>query len=367
MLLNRIVIILTALFVFIVGVISPDYNWDIIGYVASSYYKDGLRGKELSEKTYNDIKTEVGKEMFISLTAGYKGYREGVYTNSNSLEQQIPFYSIKMVYVEFMRMMKVFGISYPKATYIISAFFSSFSVIILGLILFRKNLSMVTLPVIVLTTGFLEMAQLSTPDALACFFSFAAIYFSLNSKRIIFLISAILPLIRTDLTILSTLLMLHWYLKSENKYSLISLIFSFMAYFIVNSLNGNYGWLTLFNFSFFGYSPFPADMVISNRIKDYIWPYVDTLLSLPNIPQFLIYFVSIYILLPKVINKEIPENAYEFFIIPFLYVVIHLALFPIYENRFFVFSSSIMFVGMLTQFKDHGLAKYRPDKYLINI
>jgi len=73
-----------------------------------------------------------------------------------------------------------------------------------------------------------------------------------------------------------------------------------MAYFTVNFLNGNYGWLTLFNFSFFGFSPFPADMVISYRIKDYIWPYVDVLFDLPNVPQFLIYIVSICILLPKV-------------------------------------------------------------------
>jgi len=63
---------------FFVGVIRPVYNWDIIGYVASSYYKDGFRGKELSEKTYNDIKAEVGKETFESLTKGYGGYRENV-------------------------------------------------------------------------------------------------------------------------------------------------------------------------------------------------------------------------------------------------------------------------------------------------
>ena len=353
MLFNRIIIIVTVLLVFCVGILWPYYNWDMIGYVAASYYKDGFRGKELSEKTYNDIKKEVSKEMFETLRKGPDGYMETVYNNPYSLEQQIPFYSIRVAYIELMRTMKIFGISYPKATFYISAFFSSFSAIILGFLLFRSNLPMFTLPMIVLITGYFDIAKLSTPDALACFFSLAAIFLSLNRKKMVFLISAILPLMRTDLLILSILLMLHWFLKSEKIYSLISLGFSILTYFILNILNNNYGWITLFNFTFIGISPFPANMAISYRINDYIWPYINTLLVLQNMPQFIIYFLSIYLLIPKVLNKDVPEGVCEVFVIPLLYVVFHLALFPVYDNRFFAFSSSIMFFGMLNLLKDH--------------
>lgn len=353
MLFNRIIIIVTAFFVFFVGILWPYYNFDMIGYVASSYYKDGLRGIELSEKTYNDIKNEVSKEMFETLTKKPDGYIDTVYNNPSSLEQHIPLYSIRVAYIELMRTMKIFGISYPKATYYISAFFSSVSVIILGFLLIRSNLPMFTLPVIVLTTGYSDIAKLSTPDALACFFSLAAIILSLNRKKMVFLVSALLPLMRTDLLILSILLMLHWFLNSEKLYSLISLGFSTLIYFILNFLNGNYGWITLFNFTFIGISPFPADITISNRINDYLWPYINTLVVLQNIPQLLIYFLSIYLLVPKVLNKKAPEGVCELFVIPLSYVVIHLALFPVYDNRFFAFSSSIMFFGLLNLLKDH--------------
>lgn len=31
----------------------PYHNWDMIGYVAAAYHKDGYRGEDLSQLTFN--------------------------------------------------------------------------------------------------------------------------------------------------------------------------------------------------------------------------------------------------------------------------------------------------------------------------
>jgi hypothetical protein len=89
----QVVIFLTAAVVFLIGVMHPYYNWDIIGYVAAAHYEDGSRGEVLRDRTYDEIRTEVGKYQFEHLTDG--PYRQTVYEYPQSLQQQVPFYSIR--------------------------------------------------------------------------------------------------------------------------------------------------------------------------------------------------------------------------------------------------------------------------------
>src|SRR4030095_15236385 len=109
---HQVVIFLTAAAVFLIGVMHPYYNWDIVGYVAAAHYEDGLRGEMLRDRTYDDIRDEVGKYMFAHLTDG--PYRHTVYEYPQSLQQQVPFYSIKIMYVELVRVAGRFGLSYAQ-------------------------------------------------------------------------------------------------------------------------------------------------------------------------------------------------------------------------------------------------------------
>src|SRR5688500_19875180 len=60
-------------------------------YVAVAYHKDGYRGSDLTRETYGDIKNGVSAKKFSKLVAGE--YRETVFREPASLEQQLPFYS----------------------------------------------------------------------------------------------------------------------------------------------------------------------------------------------------------------------------------------------------------------------------------
>ena len=130
---NGLVILLTSVFFLISGITSPSYNWDIVAYVAAAYQQAGLSGSELSSATYNEIEREVDAETFKELTVGE--YVDVVFKDPKSLEQQMPFYSIKVVYIQLIRVLKTFGLSYTRSTYTISAIFTSASVLMIALFL----------------------------------------------------------------------------------------------------------------------------------------------------------------------------------------------------------------------------------------
>jgi hypothetical protein len=347
MLARRLFLVCASALVFLVGVAQPIHNWDMIGYVASAYFEDGYRGAELSSRTYEAVRAEVGSDEFAGLTQGE--YVETVFKDPSSLEQQLPFYSIRVVYVELMRGLKLAGVEYPKATYLISAVFAALSVIVLGAIISAGGIPFLALPVVLVASGYVHLSQLSTPDALACFFSLWAMYCLLSKQRLVFLISAILPLMRTDSILLCALIMAYEYWRGQKTLSWISFLCSLAAYVLINRWHGNYGWLTLFNFNFIQSTPFPADLVLSHRLADYWPPYVSTFLYLLIEPgaQTLIYLLCIYVLVLYRDEARTFAGLHAFIAIPVGVIVLRLLLFPNYEDRYFVFPASMILAGTL--------------------
>jgi hypothetical protein len=342
------IIIATATAILIYGIMKPERNWDMVAYVAAAYYKDGYRGADLTRETYGDIKKGIGERKFSKLVTGE--YRETVFRDPASLEQQLPFYSPRVAYVELIRLFKHFGLSYTKATYVISAIFASLSVLILGLIILGAPVSIAILPLVVVLTGYWEIARLSTPDAMSCFFSLLAIYSLIRKGRLAFFVAAFLPLIRTDFILLSGLLMIFTYHRGERLISLFSLLSAAAIYISVTKLTGNYGYLTLFNFTFIGpLNPYPANIVISHQVADYLTPYGLLLQSLVSHPHTVVYALALYLFwLNRSRLKGSSVDFYCLFILPFVFSAAHMLLFPSNHFRFFVFSNSLIFVWSLT-------------------
>jgi hypothetical protein len=341
------IIMATATVILIYGVMKPERNWDMVAYVAAAYHKDGYSGADLTRETYGDIKNGVSAKRFSKLVTGE--YRETVFRDPASLEQQLPFYSARVVYIELIRLFKHFGLSYTKATYVISAIFAALSVLVLGLITLEAKVSIAILPLVVALTGYWEIAQLSTPDAMACFFSLLGIYSLIRKGKLVFFIAAILPLIRTDFILLSWLLMIFTYRQGDRFISLFSLLSAAAIYVSVNKLTGNYGYLTLFNFTFIGsLNPYPERIAISHQLGDYLIPYALLLQSLLSHPHTVVYALALYLFwLNRDQLKEGKVHFYCLFILPFVFGAAHMLLFPSDHFRFFVFSASLIFVWSL--------------------
>jgi hypothetical protein len=198
---------------------------------------------------------------------------------------------------------------------------------------------------IVLTMGYMYISRLSTPDAMACFFATLALRSAQTTGNLALLVAAIMPAIRTDFIIFSFLLQSYYWLYGKKSFAVVSLLTSAAIYIAVNKLSGNYGWLALFNFVFIKLTPYPADLVPSTNPVSYVKPYFTAAYNLLTNPHFVIYSLSAYLLIPKLKDLE-TRFVFLFFVIPVLFVILHLALFPAYIERYFVFAATMMFLGV---------------------
>lgn len=315
MIFRYVILIATAAAVLTYGILQPHRNWDLIAYVAAAYYKDGYRGVDLTRETYDDIKKVVSSKRFALLTTGE--YRGTVFRDPSSLEQQIPFYSIRVAYIELIRLLGNTGLTYTRSTFVISAGFAALASLMLGLILSKSSVPIGMLPIVVAVTGYTDLARLSTPDSMACFFSLLGIYGLMMKERIVFLVAAILPLIRTDFILLSGLLMGCSYLQGEKIFSLLFLLVAAVFYTLVTKLHEGYGYLTLFNFAFIGSpTPYPAGIVISTRLGDYLAPYWLLFNNLIFHSHSVIYVIALYLFWLKRGKIESQAAFYGLFAVP---------------------------------------------------
>lgn len=344
-------IAISAIAVMAIGLMRPYHNWDMIGYVAAAYHKDGYRGEELSQLTFNQIKTEVSASAFEELTSGeYKGV---VFSSTKSLEQQIPFYSIRVAYVELIRQLSRTGISLAKSTYAISAIFAALSVLVLSYLLIKTKVNISTLPIIIWAAGLTKLARFSTPDAIACFASLLGVAALLANSRLALIVAALMPAIRTDFILFSLIIAAYELHRGKKIQSLASIAAAVLLYFIINKSNNNYGWLTIFNFTLISITPYPADLVPSSEIARYIRPYAWAILDTIKNPSFPIYAWATYIVFKN--RKNLPScqpNIVLFAVMPLAFVFTHLLLFPAYMHRFFVSSAALIFILLLIKAKD---------------
>jgi len=340
----------TVLLVLFLGLLRPSYGWDMIAYVAASYQQDGYKGSELSNKTYSAVKAEVSNEVFSELTKG--NYKNRVYADPIALDQQIPMYSIKVVYVELMRCIHKVGIGYPKCSRLISACFAALSVIILARLIAKTQLPMILLPIIVGLAGYILLAKLPTPDSISCFFSAWAILSLATKSKSNFVICVILPFMRPDDILLSVLMMGFKFFEGSKWSSLISLFISLIGYECINKFAGNYGWLNLFNFSFINiYTPYPANLVPSGRLDDYVRPYIAGVETLITERFFIIYALALCLLWIFKTKIRFDRKFWILFVIPLSFAAMHFVLFPDCEGRYFVFSTSIICVWLFSFIK----------------
>jgi hypothetical protein len=347
MLARNAVLLCTAVIAFCIGLLQPMYNWDIIGYTACAHYDDGLRGVELRDRTYADIRREVDPQRYGEITHGkYDGV---VFENPRALEQHVPLYSIRVVYVGMMHGLHALGVEYPRTTYLIAATFGALSVLMLGAVTAAAGMPVAIVPLAALGAGLGDLGRLSTPDTLTLFFALWAAYCLLKGNRLLFLASALLPLMRTDAAVLSALLMAFAFWRGERVLSVASFAISAAAYVVINRTHGNYGWVTLFNQSLIQISPFPGEIVPSTRVWDYVQVYLLTWEDVVTLPNFLtpILVVSIAVFFLNRRSGTPLLYRYVFFWIPLAYAALRLALYPAFESRYFCFPAVMLLAGAL--------------------
>ncbi|MHA6203719.1 hypothetical protein ACXU4B_04745 [Dyella soli] len=325
-------VLLTACAVVVVGLKKPDNNWDEIGYVAVALSAEGHRGADLNEATYGSLRDAVDAATFAQLIQG--DYRATVFRDPVSLQQQLPFYSIRVLYMQSLRLVHALGFDYPRATHIVSASFAALSVLLLALLAGRLGAPIWALPFVAVAGGLFDVARLSTPDAMACFFSLWAIHALLRNSAIVFVVAALLPLVRTDMLILSLLVLAYTFVNGRKAVSVASALAALALYLYATVSNGSYGWLTLFNMSLIHKTPYPATLVPSHTLVDYVRPYFSTAYGFAGQPQFVIFGLALAWLLLRKAHGTV-DQAGALIVICLGFVALHLLLFPSDTYRYF--------------------------------
>lgn len=206
----------------------PAYNWDMLPYMAIVLKMDKpwLNMEGIHTLTYQMASQKVPETDYRLLKEG--NYRKKMAANAAAFGEQLPFYSVKPLYVGMIYLLYKTGFSLVSSTMlpsIIAYFF-------LGLLLFywmgrylRPLFALLGSVLVMYTPFMIRIAGLSSPDALSSFLLFAAFYFIIEKPSLILLfiffllaIGARLDHIITCLIILS---FLFFYRKWEKRMTLL--------------------------------------------------------------------------------------------------------------------------------------------------
>jgi hypothetical protein len=324
----------------------PRLNWDMIGYVASAKAYETSDPQVLQQEVYELLRRSVPPERYVALTSGH--LRQIRATDPESLRQHLPFYQIRVVYVWLILALWKLGLNPFVASYFISAACAALAIWTLAFMLPGKPSLTYQLvsPVIALLTGFPSLARLSTPDALSALVVFICYWLAFRRHMLLLIALPMCILMRTDLLLLLPAFYIYlWRLRACDRRSLVvSALLSIVLYWSVNAYFGNYGWSTVFDYTFSHKSTHPADFPHAVTMASYLAALQEGVKSLFSAPLFLTYIlmtlggiVSLFWRSPWTQPAVTLWRRDMLFALlsSLAYVVLHFVLFPDIWRRFF--------------------------------
>ena len=245
------------------SVMQPQYTWDLLGYIGSSV--DSTDPKVIHRAVFDAIRP-VASAPEIQVD---NPYRVDMAANPYHFAEQLPFYSIKPIYVALVKVTHRAGLPFPKAAVAVSGA-ANFALAVvlwqwLGAYLGGWSLA-AACSLIMLSPNVLALSRWATPDCLATAVAAIGLYLVLERKSYFWGSSLLLVnvWIRTDALVLAgivfaTLLLLRK-LDFVQFASLSALALG--SYFAINHFSGSYGWAALFYNSFLGGLPAPGETVL---------------------------------------------------------------------------------------------------------
>jgi hypothetical protein len=253
------------------ALLQPEYTWDLLGYIGASV--DSTDARTVHDVAFDAIRPFAAKKD-IQVD---NPYRVDVAANPYHFAEQLPFYSIKPIYVALIKGEHRFGMPFPRAAVAISAV-SNF---LLALLLWRWLSSYLgglplaaSCTLIMLSPNVLELSRWAAPDCLATFVAALGLYLVLERKLYFwgcsFLILDIW--VRTDVLVLAGIVFLALLLRGKldfAQFASLSLL-SLASYFTINHFAGNYGWPALFYNSFLGGLTAPGETLVHFSRSAYV-------------------------------------------------------------------------------------------------
>jgi hypothetical protein len=236
---------------------KPAYNYDILPYMGVILSYDKTDIKIIHSEVYTIAKKEIPPLFYNRMVDPSNAYRSSVAQSPEVLRSQFPFYVVKPFYTRAAYLFYKAGICLTLAT----VWPSAIAYFLTGLLLFNwlkkywpgwyacagSSLIMLSPPV-------LNVAGLSTPDALSGLLLLAAVYFLAEKKSIgrtlLFLLLAVFARLDNILPAICLLSAIFFTNKWHHKISAVKIVFFFslllLAYFTVSGNARSFGWSILY-------------------------------------------------------------------------------------------------------------------------
>lgn len=332
-----------AIIVGIWGVTKPLYCWDIAGYVGAAYKADGLSREEVFRRSWQDMRESLTSGYYTYMTSG----KHALASESEiAYDQLICFYDHRVALVSAARIVGRCGWSYSRSILLVCSLSAALLVVMVGLFCIQLDIPVWVLPVIASLSGITELATSSTPDAMASLAAVSLVYMYIRGIRYWMILVMLLPLIRTDHIVWAALFSAYAFVQGHRRSALLASGVAVLVYLINTKLHPGYSWATLFEHTVCGPFMFPGDIKASFDFRLYIsrmWTSLGDALN--NIQVAVIFLGGIAWMMNREKGKAL--EAWLLFVCPFVFMVMHQLLFPVYLPRFYVFPTVLVMLFLL--------------------
>ncbi len=332
---------------------KPIHNWDMIMYIAAAKSLEESDVRALHTFTYEQLKSSVSAAEYETLVKG--DYRHAISTDASAFSEQLSFYQIRPLYNGVNYLLYKAGINLAFATHIVSAIAVMVAMVFLYFMSsgFLAKPFIYAIPLLAFIFGITELAQFSTPDALAFLAVIVSAYLYLKQRILLLLVFIpIMVCVRTDLILFTVPLLLFIILLDNNirGKAVLSMVTSIILYVALGAYWDNPGWSTIVYFTLVEYLPHPISMPPTLTIYDYFRAFYIGLTSLLSNKLFLFYAVislySLYIMMKRMKATSLLGMLNSPFIVLslvcMLFFASHFLAFPVAFDRFF---SGIYLIG----------------------
>jgi hypothetical protein len=235
----------------------------MLGYMALVLRVENKNIEETHLMTYENAKEQIPAEFYFRLTDSANAYRRKMKENAVEFYRQLPFYTVKPLYILSVYLFYKAGIPLPLSTVLPSVFAYFF----VGILLLYWLQQIVPLTyafwigiLVMVSPPLLMVARLSTPDALSALLIFSAFYYLIGKPSFramsVFLLISIMARLDNVLLVSAILFLLGLMDSREgkpwvSKYTPVILAVA-CCFFCITATVRSFGWSLFYYPSFMG-------------------------------------------------------------------------------------------------------------------
>lgn len=240
------------------GLIRPAFNYDLLPYAALSKHIRGAGGKQ---EAYGELQAQLGRSRFENLYLSTP-YKERMRTDDSFFDANLAFYRIKPLYVVLCSLLARLIGSDVVATYAVSSLAAMAAVLLSWAIVRRIGAPtgawQLVLPLSWAVAGGLNLAQLSTPDALGALLTLLLVWIALAEswtgwRAASLILTAVLVVaarIDTALFVAALCTCEAIFRPNHRRIAMLAGVAALATEFVITRVTSRYGYVALINFTF---------------------------------------------------------------------------------------------------------------------